>query len=169
MRLSGRRPLVLACVVSAWSSVATANDSTFYVVSNKADGNTILGYEASDDGHYEMIGEFRTGGTGTGDLEIPALQKDQTNPLANGDDPLISANALAAPANGKYVVAVNPGDATISLMDVKRNGSLEMKSKADATDFPSVSPPMGTGSPRPVSAPIMAAAASAFTGSPAAS
>ena len=73
-----------------------------------------------------MIGEFGTGGTGTGDLEIPALQKDPSHPLANGDDPLISSESIASVHNGKMAVVVNPGDATVALMNVADGGALEL-------------------------------------------
>lgn len=110
----------------------------FYVVSNKADGNTIVGYQKSERLQaYEMIGEFATGGMGTGDLEIPALEKDDTHPLANGDDPLISANALAATADRSHMVVVNPGNASLSLMKLNDDMTLTSVDTAASSDtFP---------------------------------
>ena len=137
MKASRTIQAVAALTVSLFATTAMAEQSAFYVVTNKADGNSIVGFEESKSGEYVRIGEFKTGGKGTGDLEIPALQKDETHPLANGDDPLISANAIAATKNGKFVVAVNPGDATIALLKVNSDRSLSAVNTAPATDkFP---------------------------------
>lgn len=127
------------CVVLAASSLAHADQhgARFYVVTNKADGNTIMGYMADATGQYQAIGEFATGGKGTGDLEVPALKKDDTHPLANGDDPLISAGSLVATKDHSKLIAVNPGSGTISLMGVGKDGRLSALSQAPASDkFP---------------------------------
>jgi len=127
--------LVLAILLLA--GPAFAENSAFYVVTNKSDGNSVIGYRQSDSGRYQMIGEFKTGGIGTGDLEIPALKKDETHPLANGDDPLISANAIAATEDRRFVVVVNPGDSTISLMTVADDLTLKPANTVTASDkFP---------------------------------
>lgn len=82
-------------------------------------------------------GSTQTGGLGTGDLEIPALKKDPTHPLANGDDPLISAYGVVASKDKQHVVAVNPGDASISLMRVNDVGGLALVNKVKSSDrFP---------------------------------
>lgn len=127
----------LALTVSLWTGVAIADVPAFYVVTNKADGNSVIGYRQSAAGQYDMMGEFKTGGLGTGDLEIPALQKDPKHPLANGDDPLISANAIAATEDRRLAVVVNPGNATISLMAMADDMTLSMINTASASDkFP---------------------------------
>lgn len=106
-----------------------------FVVSNKADANTVYQFASSNGGQYAMAGEYKTGGTGTGDLEIPALKKDDTHPLANGDDPLISAYAISASQDGKNIVVVNPGNATISLMKRGENNAISTVNTAPATDL----------------------------------
>lgn len=126
----------IALMIAA-TTVASATTSTIYTISNKADANTVVAFRGDANGNYQKLGEFETGGKGTGDLEIPALKKDETHPLANGDDPLISANALAATDDGSHLLAVNPGDATISLLRVKGDKSLELVNTAPSTDkFP---------------------------------
>ena len=95
----------------------------------------MVGYALSNAGGYSMIGEFGTGRTGTGDLEIPALQKDPSHPLANGDDPLISSESIASVHNGKMAVVVNPGDATVALMNVADGGALELVNTVAASDL----------------------------------
>ncbi len=127
----------IAMAAAAMPLSAAADTSAFYIISNKADANTVVGFRKAESGAYEMFGEFATNGRGTGDLEIPALQKDETHPLANGDDPLISANAIAATEDRRYVVAVNPGDGTISLMEVADDLTLRSVDTAPASDkFP---------------------------------
>lgn len=84
-----------------------------------------------------MSGEYPTGGAGTGDLEIPDLKKDPSHPLANGDDPLISANSLDTTEDGRFLAVVNPGDATVSLMSVGEDGALRIVNTVHAPDkFP---------------------------------
>lgn len=134
------RYLTIALTSAAMSLAATgsiAAEKAFFVVTNKAEENSIAAFVAEKRGHYEMAGEYGTGGTGTGDLEIPALEKDPTHPLANGDDPLISANALVMTADKKHIVVVNPGNGTLSLMQVNDDMSLAAKNSAPTSDkFP---------------------------------
>lgn len=117
------------------ASAAYADVNRIYSVSNKANGNTVVGFHNYDNGEYMPIGEFSTGGKGTGDLEIPALKKDETHPLANGDDPLISAEAIASVHDGKMVVVVNPGEGTVSLMSSNENGELSFVNKVESSDL----------------------------------
>ncbi|MDD9910554.1 MAG: beta-propeller fold lactonase family protein [Ahrensia sp.] len=127
----------LSAVLVTLFAASGAFAQGFYAISNKADGNTVVAFKVNGSGKYEVLGEFATGGTGTGDLEIPALKKDPTHPLANGDDPLISANAIATASEGKHILAVNPGNATISLMGVNDDGTLKSLSTAPSSDkFP---------------------------------
>ncbi|WP_299669775.1 hypothetical protein [uncultured Ruegeria sp.] len=116
---------------------AQAENKGFFIVTNKADENSVVGYQADDSGIYKISGEYSTGGKGTGDLEIPDLKKDPSHPLANGDDPLISANSLSMTADGRYLAVVNPGDATVSLMSIDAEGALNVVNTVDAPDqFP---------------------------------
>jgi len=107
----------------------------FFIVSNKAEANTIYQFSSKNGEQYAMVGEYNTGGTGTGDLEIPALKKDDTHPLANGDDPLISAYAISASQDSKNIVVVNPGNATISLMKRGATNAISAVNTAPATDL----------------------------------
>ena len=139
MRNQWRSTLVALSFASAVaiSGVALAQDSTFYVISNKAAANSVVAFGRNTAGNYVRLGEYATGGKGTGDLEIPALKKDPSHPLANGDDPLISANALAATDDKSYLLAVNPGDGTVSLLKVNPDKSLTTVDTALSSDkFP---------------------------------
>lgn len=119
------------------SSSLSAQSTNVYSISNKADGNTIVAYDRGEDGTFSAPVEYPTRGIGTGDLEIPALEKNDDHPLANGDDPLISANALISVMDGRYLAAVNPGDQSVSLMRVAEDGSLAFSGRAQSSDrFP---------------------------------
>ncbi|MGF1705853.1 3-carboxymuconate cyclase [Enterovibrio baiacu] len=122
--------------ISASTLLASTNlyATDLYVVTNKADVNTIAHFSDAK-GEFKKIGEYTTGGRGTGDLEIPALEKDPTHPLANGDDPLISANAIRGSKDGKRVISVNPGDATIAFSARDADGKLAVVNVVDATDL----------------------------------
>lgn len=127
---------VSGCATMQYGTYRSEPATVIYVATNKADGNTLVGYR-NIDGRFEMIGEYKTGGLGTGDLEIPALKKDETHPLANGDDPLISAYGIVATDDGRHVLAVNAGDASISLLKRDPDLSLTLVNKAKAGDkFP---------------------------------
>lgn len=66
--------LIYLAALFAFSS-AHADTRGFFVVTNNTDQNSIIGYQAGATGDYQFHGEFPTGGTGTGDLEIPDLKK----------------------------------------------------------------------------------------------
>lgn len=118
-------------------TITTAFADTFYTVTNKTDENTVVAFTRGPRGDFVVMGEYGTGGTGTGDLEIPALKKDPTHPLLNGDDPLISAYPIVATDDGNHVVVVNPGDATVSLMAVGADMGLRLVNTVAASDpFP---------------------------------
>ena len=129
--------LAILFVSSMSSALADDEARAIYVATNKANGNTIVAFVRRADGTYVRLGEYATGGKGTGDLEIPALQKDPSHPLANGDDPLISAYGIVATQDGRHLLAVNAGDGTVSLMSVGSDGALKATNKAKTTDkFP---------------------------------
>ena len=133
--MTPRLPTLMLLTLAPLSTCLAAE--TIYVVTNKTEGNSVAAFHADDDGTLSLASEYPTGGLGTGDLEIPALEKNPDHPLANGDDPLISANAIAASADGGWMVAVNPGDGTLSLMNRAPDGSLQAVNSVTASDrFP---------------------------------
>jgi len=96
-----------------------------YVVTNKPEQNSVIGFGRKSDGTFVTLGEYPTGGKGTGDLEVPGLSpRDDSHPLSDGQDPLISAYAIEKTQDGKFVLVSNPGDGTISSMKVNNDNSL---------------------------------------------
>ncbi|MEO1937102.1 MAG: hypothetical protein ABGW85_00515, partial [Sulfurimonas sp.] len=112
-----------ALFLSASLSIASAQ--SIYVATNKADMNSIVSYKMMQDGSFKSS-EYKTGGKGTGDLEVPALKKDSTHPLANGDDPLISAYGVTVTKDMKNLLVVNAGDASVSMFKINPDESLAL-------------------------------------------
>lgn len=99
------------------SSDADADDGAtggVFVMSNILDENTIVAYNRADDGTLSLVGEFTTGGLG-GDFDGP-----------EGLDPLISAYSLINTPDNEYLMAVNAGSDTISVMQINDDMSLEL-------------------------------------------
>ncbi len=99
------------------SSDATGNSAAaggVFVMSNILDENTIVAYSRDDDGTLELVGEFPTGGSG-GDFDGP-----------EGLDPLISAYSIINTPDNEYLMAVNAGSNTISVMQINDDMSLEL-------------------------------------------
>ncbi len=67
--------MFLALLLSVPATMASNDTRAIYVVTNKANANSIIGYSRQSDGSFKLLGEFETGGKGTGDLEVPALKK----------------------------------------------------------------------------------------------
>ena len=85
-----------------------------FAMSNILDANTIVAYSRAADGTLSLVGEYATGGQG-GDFDG-----------AEGLDPLISAYALINTPNNEYLMAVNAGSDTISVMRINDDMSLEL-------------------------------------------
>ena len=107
-------------LVVSTSPQAPSNDGAdaaaggVFVMSNILEGNTIVGYSRADDGTLTLAGEFATGGLG-GDFDG-----------AEGLDPLISAYAIINTPDNEYLMAVNAGSDTISVMRVNDDMTLEL-------------------------------------------
>lgn len=120
-------PVILSAALFSlvYSPIATLAADAVYVVTNKADENSIIGFTHDGEGGFIDLGEFPTGGRGTGDLEVPGLSpRDDSHPLLDGQDPLISAYAIQKTQDGRFVLVVNPGDGTISSMKVNDDKTL---------------------------------------------
>src|SRR4051794_39144690 len=99
---------VADCQVPSASSVGNV-----YVMTNKAEGNSVLVYSRAADGSLQRIQEAATNGLGTGVTQ----------------DPLMSQGALALSGDGKLLFAVNPASGTVTAFRVTDSG-LQFGSKA---------------------------------------
>lgn len=105
-----------------------------YIASNKANANTLVGFARMSDGSVKEIGEFKTGGKGTGNIEIFDWGYDETHPLKDGIDPLISEYGVFKTHDNKHVLVVNAGDGTVSSLSVNNDKTLSLTDTKPAGD-----------------------------------
>ncbi|MDY8138419.1 beta-propeller fold lactonase family protein [Aquimarina sp. 2201CG5-10] len=120
-------------------NIVPASRETIYVASNKTSGNSIVAFAQKNDGTLTSIGEYPTGGKGTGNIEIFDGGYDYTEPLADGVDPLISAYGVFKTPDNKNLLVVNSGDGTVSSLKINRDKSLTINNVVKAGDIHPVS------------------------------
>ncbi|WP_202304492.1 lactonase family protein [Dryocola clanedunensis] len=132
------RKYVLSAVFLSVSFAVAAKDITggVYVATNNAEENSIIGYTQYSDGTLSKIGEFKTGGKGTGLVELFGLPYDPKSghTFKDGIDPLASAYGLWRSADKKNVLVVNAGDGTVTSLHVQDDLSLKVVNKVAAGD-----------------------------------
>ncbi len=110
-------------------------EGVIYVATNHVENNTVVALGQEPNGNLEKIGEFKTGGKGTGNIEIFDWGFDETHPLKDGVDPLISAYGVFKDQHGANIFVVNPGDGTISSLGVEEDGDLKLNNVVPAGDI----------------------------------
>lgn len=88
---------------SAHAAPRTVARGVVFVLSNQQAGNAVLRFERQRDGSLVQAGSYPTGGDGTG-------------------GGLGSQGAVTLDDSGRYLYAVNAGDATVSSFRVRRDG-----------------------------------------------
>jgi len=101
-------------VIGASSAGGAQPAGGVFAMSNILDENTVVAYSRGEDGQLNLVGEYSTGGQG-GDFDGP-----------EGLDPLISAYALINTPDNEYLMAVNAGSNTITVMAINDDMSLEV-------------------------------------------
>lgn len=133
------KKLVLSAVFLSVSFSIAAKDITggVYVATNNADENSIIGYTQYSDGTLSKIGEFKTGGKGTGLVELFGLPYDPKSghTFKDGIDPLAAAYGLWRSADNKNVLVVNAGDGTVTSLRVQDDLSLKIVNRVEAGDI----------------------------------
>lgn len=104
----------VALLVFSLSSSADDVTGGVYVATNNEDENSIIAWRQHADGSLSSVGEYGTGGTGSGD--------------ANGMDPLISSYGLWHSWDDRNVLVANIGDGTVSSLRVQDDLSLQLTS-----------------------------------------
>lgn len=79
-----------------------------FVMTNAAEGNEVIMYRRSADGRLWYMDQFPTGGLGSG--------VGKTIPI----DPLGSQNSLIMDEAGDYLYAVNAGDNTVTVFEIRK-------------------------------------------------
>lgn len=108
-------PLVLGPTALANEAAAGMPGGVVFVMTNKAEGNSVLVYRRAANGGLQQLQEVPTQGLGTG----------VTN------DPLMSQGALALRRDGKLLLAVNPASGDVTAFVVTPTG-LVFGSKASS-------------------------------------
>jgi 6-phosphogluconolactonase len=119
-KLPIRFTLSLLAVTALWqlfASAQTASSSSSasgaaYVMTNRAEGNSVLVYHRAADGSLNKIQEALTGGLGTGVTQ----------------DPLMSQGAVFLSADGRLLFVVNPASGDLTAF-VVTGGGLQFGSK----------------------------------------
>ena len=96
-----------------------------YVMSNLAEGNTIVAFHRDEQGGITRQAEVSTGGKGSGPGPLPPeFGNSGQSPL-----PLESQDSLIATEDGRFLIAVNAGTNDISVLEITRDG-LRLTDKA---------------------------------------
>ena len=96
--------MILASTVMLHATEALAAKAVF-TSTNAVDGNTVVMYKRSNNnGSLTLIGEFDTGGTGTG-------------------TGLSNQGAVVLTNNGKWLLVVNAGSDDVTVFSVDKTGS----------------------------------------------
>ncbi|QEM82509.2 lactonase family protein [Halomonas binhaiensis] len=129
--------LACALVLSSFNVMAKELTGGVYVATNNAEENSIIGYKQYSDGTLSKVGEYKTGGKGTGFVELFDLPYDPTSghTFSDGIDPLAAAYGLWRSWDGKNVLIANAGNGTVSSLRVKDDLSLELVNVVEAGDI----------------------------------
>lgn len=108
-----------------------------YTATNNEEENSVVAYKQFDDGSLDKIGEYKTGGKGTGFVKLSDLPYDPESgkPAVNGIDPLESAYAIWRTPDRKNILVVNAGDGTVSSLRVNKDYSLSLNNVVPAGDI----------------------------------
>ena len=99
-----------------------------YVLTNKADGNTIVVLRRAEDGTLSPEQEVATGGLRSGPILLP--------PPIGGPNPLDSQDALIAAPDGRFLLAVNAGSNELSVLAVTSDSLRLVDKVASGGEFP---------------------------------
>ena len=104
-----------------------------YLMSNRADGNTIILLERSADGTLTPKDEISTGGLGSGPGVLPSFL-----PPGAAPNPLQSQDSLIVTGDRRFLLAVNAGSNDISVIAVTSLGLKVTDKAASGGTFPAI-------------------------------
>lgn len=99
-----------------------------FVLTNKAEGNTVVVLNRAADGTLSRVQEAATGGLGSGPIPLP--------PPIGGPNPLDSQDALVATPDGRFLLAVNPGSNEVSVLALSDEGLQLVDKVSSSGTFP---------------------------------
>lgn len=122
-----------ANVVMAQERDNAPSHGRVYVMTNKADGNTIILLERSADGTLTPRDEISTGGLGSGPGVLPSFL-----PPGDAPNPLQSQDSLIVTQDRRFLLAVNAGSNDISVLAVTSLGLKITDKAASGGTFPAI-------------------------------
>ncbi len=99
-----------------------------YVLTNQAEGNTIVVLNRAADGALSKVQEIATGGLGSGPIPLP--------PPIGGPNPLDSQDALITTPDRRFLLAVNAGSNELSVLATTHDGLRLTDKVASGGEFP---------------------------------
>jgi 6-phosphogluconolactonase len=116
----------LSCILA--HSEDNLSERRVYVLTNKAEGNTVVVLHRAADGTLSRAQEVATGGLGSGPILLP--------PPIGGPNPLDSQDALIATPDHRFLLAVNAGSNELSVLAVTPDGLSLIDKAASGGEFP---------------------------------
>ena len=113
---------------SAFQSSNDFEAGRVYVLTNAAEGNSIVVLDRAADGTLAREEEVSTGGLGSGPLAGP--------PPIGGPNPLDSQDALIESPDGRFLIAVNPGSNEVSVLAITDDGLRLVSKTSSLGEFP---------------------------------
>jgi 6-phosphogluconolactonase len=120
--------LALSLSVTVMHAEDDSEAGRVFVLTNKADGNTIVSLKRAEDGSLTRLEEVATGGLGSGPIPLP--------PPIGGPNPLDSQDALIATPGSRFLLAVNPGSNEVSVLAVGHEGLRLVDKVNSGGEFP---------------------------------
>lgn len=106
-----------------------------YTMTNAEDDNAVVHYGRKKNGELVKLSTTSTGGKGSGIHVLP-----RNNPFVDiSIDPVESSHGLVLTENRKFLLAVNPGDDTVSVFKVGQRNRLSLVDKADSNGVTPIS------------------------------
>ena len=99
------------------SQTGTPKAGRVYVMSNRAEGNTVVVMRRASDGTLRIIQEVSTGGRGSGPGELPA-----PFPKVPAGNSTTTQDELVMTEDGRFLLAVNAGSDEVSVLAVTDDG-----------------------------------------------
>ena len=130
--------LLLVCLSAIMAMAQESKEGALtggrvYVMTNKADGNTIILLERSADGALTLKDEISTGGLGSGPGVLPSFL-----PPGPAPNPLQSQDSLIVTKDRRFLLAVNAGSNDISVLAVTPSGLKITDKAASGGIFPAM-------------------------------
>lgn len=98
-----------------------------YAMTNQDTENTIVRFGRRETGALVWLDERETGGVGSGNFILP-----RSEVFGEATDPILNAHGLTFSPKRDFLLAVNAGDDTVSVFEVKHDGRLHLRDRVES-------------------------------------